>query len=222
MIATRGRWTSMPAAALLAGSILTSTAQAGEFPRTELSVMFGASLLEASRDDGGVIPLFQRIFASNAFIGQPTTRLGGSLVGAVRVGHYLNDRAAFEVGLSVSPSHELRAEASCPDYCLVPIYWPYPFAQRSVAYGYDAAFTYDVIGGGTRPFLSFGAGGVTHAFQDYSEKDFRINVGAGVKLGHGRLRGRLEVIDHVTLDHFLSQRTEHDVQVRGGVAVRIP
>lgn len=221
MIATRGRWISMAAAALLAGSTLTSAAQAGEFPRTELSVMFGASLLEASRDDGGFVPFYRHPLVGELPF-QTSTRLGGSLVGAVRVGHYLNDRAALEVGVSVSPSHELGTDSPCPYYCALPVYWPYPLAQRSVAYGYDAAFTYDVIGGGTRPFLSFGAGGVTHAFQDYSEKDFRINMGAGIKLGHGRLRGRLEVIDHVTLDHFLTQRTEHDVQVRGGIAVRIP
>jgi hypothetical protein len=206
---------------LLLTTLSTAGVRADEFPRTELSVLFGASLLDASRDDLGFALVLQRDFERGLYSSPGRTRLGGSLVGAVRVGRYVNERAAFELGLSLNPSHELSMDAGCP-YCRDLIYWPYPLAQRSVAYGYDAAFTYDVVGGGTRPFLSFGAGGVTYAFQDYSEKDFRINMGAGVKLGHGRLRGRLEVVDHVTLDHFLTQRTEHDVQVRGGVAVRIP
>lgn len=218
------RWRRMASlATVLSACVVTTGAlRADEFPRTELSVLFGASLLDASRGDFLYLPLVQRSNVQDLLPGETRTRLGGSLVGAVRVGHYLGDRAALEVGLSVSPSHELRMDSTCP-YCLFnPVYWPYPLAQRSVAYGYDVAFTYDLAGDGTRPFLSFGAGGVTYAFQDYSEKDLRINIGAGVKLGHGRLRGRLEIVDHVNLDHFLTQRTEHDVQVRGGVAVRIP
>lgn len=91
-----------------------------------------------------------------------------------------------------------------------------------MAIAYDAGFAYDLEGGTVRPFLSFTAGGVSYASSAPTETDFRLSLGAGVKLGGGAVRGRLEVVDSLTPDHFLAGRSEHDVHVRGGLSVRVP
>jgi hypothetical protein len=74
-----------------------------------------------------------------------------------------------------------------------------------------------------RPFLSAGIGAVTYDIPDDTNTDLAFDVGAGVRLGLSEHVGaRLEVLDRIVIDHFLSGRTEHDVHVRAGVTFRLP
>src|SRR5262249_37777956 len=93
--------------------------------------------------------------------------------------------------------------------------------ETVAAYQYAARFSYDVLGGELRPFIGFGLGGVSFAATEETRSDFAFQFGAGVKMYFGkRIGARLEVLDEVVPDHFLTGRAEHDLQILGGLVVR--
>jgi hypothetical protein len=97
----------------------------------------------------------------------------------------------------------------------------YGFGGRSVpAWHYGAGLTYDVLGGDVRPFVALGAGGVSYDGTPGTRTDFVLRFGAGVKVYFGRLGARVDAIDHLVFDNFLTGRDEHDVHVTGGAFVR--
>ncbi|MBI3932109.1 MAG: hypothetical protein HY317_01715 [Acidobacteria bacterium] len=229
------------AVVLLAGAPALHGDEGG---KTEITVFLGVSLQEPSvtrrfpdvlpvREGPGHIPQFEE-----------RTRLGGSFLQGFRVGRTLGDRVTLEVGLSVAPTHERRFESDFPwwPYCpecvvtsdgggtppspppdLVPVPVPGWGDGNVVAYAYDADVTFDLATGAVRPYVLLGAGGVTYdSGLEPNQTDFRLSFGGGLRLGGGAVSGRLEVADALTPDHFLTGETEHDVQVRCGVSVRVP
>jgi hypothetical protein len=70
-----------------------------------------------------------------------------------------------------------------------------------------------------RPVLVFGAGGVSWSGSERTETDFELRFGAGLKILFGKVGARIDVIDHLVLDHFLSGKSEHDIQVTAGLLV---
>jgi len=88
------------------------------------------------------------------------------------------------------------------------------------AWHYGAGATYDVLGGDVRPFLLLGAGGVSYTGAIDGGTDFVLRFGGGLKAWFGRVGLRLDVTDHLVVDHELSGDTEHDVHATAGVAVR--
>lgn len=233
-------------------SMLTSLALAlaapiavagGEGGRTEITLLLGASLQE---------PSMTRRFPDFYYLrGGPTplsgfeerTSLGGSVLQGFKVGRALGDRVVLEAGFSIAPTHERRIESDFPgSHCpecvvaydgttsvatsdghLIPFPVPGLLEERVVAYGYDAGMTFDLATGAVRPYVLLGAGGVTYdASTEPTQTDFRLSLGGGLRLGSGSVRARVEVVDALTPDHFLTGDTEHDVQVRFGVSVRVP
>ena len=51
------------------------------------------------------------------------------------------------------------------------------------------------------------------------EADFELRFGAGLKILFGGLGARVDVVDHLVLDRFLSGKSEHDIQVTAGLLV---
>ena len=47
-----------------------------------------------------------------------------------------------------------------------------------------------------------------------------LRFGAGLKVLFGRVGARVDVVDHLVLDHFASGETEHDVHATLGLLVR--
>jgi hypothetical protein len=95
------------------------------------------------------------------------------------------------------------------------------FGGRSVtAWHYGAGLTYDVLGGDVRPFVIVGAGGVTYDGAPKTETDFVLRFGAGLKVYFGRFGARVDAIDHLVFNNFLTGRDEHDVHITGGALVR--
>jgi len=95
------------------------------------------------------------------------------------------------------------------------------YGGRSVtAWHYGAGLTYDVLGGDVRPFLVLGGGGVSYDGTASAKTDFVLRFGAGLKVYFGRLGARVDVVDHLVFDQFLSGKDEHDVHVTGGALVR--
>ena len=71
-----------------------------------------------------------------------------------------------------------------------------------------------------RPFVIFGAGGVSYSGARESSTDFVLRFGAGLKILFGRVGARVDVVDHLVTDHFLSGDAEHDIHATAGVLVR--
>jgi hypothetical protein len=97
----------------------------------------------------------------------------------------------------------------------------YGFGGRGVtAWHYGAGLTYDILGGDVRPFVAAGAGGVSYAGEPGASTDFTLRFGAGLKVYFGRLGARVDAMDYLVFDNFLTGRTEHDVHVTGGALIR--
>lgn len=95
------------------------------------------------------------------------------------------------------------------------------YGGRSVtAWHYGGNLAYDVLGGDVRPFVLVGAGGVSYDGTSGANTDFALRFGGGVKAYFGRLGARVDAIDYLVFDNFLSGRDEHDVHLTGGAFVR--
>jgi hypothetical protein len=97
----------------------------------------------------------------------------------------------------------------------------YGFGGRSVtAWHYGAGVTYDILGGDVRPFVIVGAGGVTYDGAQNAKTDFVLRFGAGLKAYFGRVGARVDAVDYLVFDNFLTGQDEHDVHITGGAFVR--
>jgi hypothetical protein len=97
----------------------------------------------------------------------------------------------------------------------------YGFGGRSVtAWHYGAGLTYDILGGDVRPFVALGAGGVSYDGTPGARTDFVLRFGAGLKVYFGRLGARVDAVDHLVFNNFLTGQDEHDVHITGGAFVR--
>jgi hypothetical protein len=95
------------------------------------------------------------------------------------------------------------------------------FGGHSVtAWHYGAGLTYDILGKDVRPFVAVGAGGVSYDGAAGANTDFTLRFGAGLKVYFGRLGARVDAMDYVVFDNFLTGKTEHDVHVTGGAFIR--
>ena len=50
----------------------------------------------------------------------------------------------------------------------------------------------------------------------------RTRIASAVKLGVGRVRGRVQVVDQLNTNLLLTERVEQDVQISAGVSVGLP
>jgi hypothetical protein len=214
--------------------------------KNEVVVFGGASILDASREQDRTIglpgwggdrwPDFPDIQV------RTETSLGGSALFGVRYSRYVKGRLAVEADFSVAPTHDLEAggelclEGQCygggrGDRMRGP--WGSgpgmaevrdridDFRSRNVtAWHYGGSLAYDVTGGDVRPFVIFGAGGVSYSGAGDSSTDFALRFGAGLKVLFGRVGARVDVVDHLVTDHFLSGDAEHDIHATAGFLVR--
>jgi len=97
----------------------------------------------------------------------------------------------------------------------------YGFGGHSVtAWHYGAGLTYDILGGDVRPFVALGGGGVSYNGAPGTKTDFALRFGAGLKVYFGRLGARVDAVDYLVFNNFLTGKDEHDVHVTGGAFVR--
>ena len=162
-----------------------------------------------------------------------STSLGNSVVFGARYSRYVKDRLAVEADISVGPSHDLEPdgevclEGRCfggGDFDGFGIRPPEGDLGRGrgqsvTAWQYGGGLAYDITGGDVRPVIVFGAGGASWSGSGRSETDFELRFGAGLKILFGRVGARVDVIDHLVLDHFLSGKSEHDLHVTAGLLV---
>jgi hypothetical protein len=228
-------------AAILLTLALISAARADD-PRTEISILGGASFLEV--DGEGVEAVDLGPFVPPGFRGRGLpalelrrrTSLGSSVLESLVVSRRVARRALVEVELSIAPGHDLRREDSLrcpPEICnilgvreeLTGLFGGgLPArAENVVAYHYGLGVAYELTGGEARPFLFAGLGAVTYDVPGSTESDLAVSVGAGVRLHFGTHWGaRVDVVDRILPDHFLGGDTQHDVHARVGLLLRLP
>jgi hypothetical protein len=216
-------------------------------PRNELVVFGGISLLDASRstqttiDVGSIelpgMPGFGDRFGRGRFVVPPVSvegeiSLGSSALFGARYSRLIKDRLAVEADLTIAPGHELEARGSaCVEgRCVASEPGGGRFmdgrfdvgtGDRNVtAWHYGAGLAYELTGGDVRPLVILGAGAVTWDGARADGTDFVFRFGAGLKILFGRVGARVDVVDHLVLDQFVSGKTEHDVHATAGLLVR--
>ena len=152
----------------------------------------------------------------------------------------MKGRLAIEADLAVAPTHDLQVGgALCLDgRCFggaeggrVRGPWGQgpgradldsdELRTRSLtAWHYGAGLAYDVTGGDVRPVIIFGAGGVSYSGAREGSTDFALRFGAGLKVLFGGVGGRVDVVDHLVTDHWLTGKAEHDIHATAGFLVR--
>jgi hypothetical protein len=161
--------------------------------------------------------------------------LGSSVLFGARYSRLIKDRLALEADLTIAPGHELdvRGGVCAAGYCVgegaggpgrvtgAQGRFDRDFDGPGVtAWHYGAGLAYELTGGDVRPLILLGAGGVTWDGAREAGTDFVFRFGAGLKISFGRVGARVDVVDHLVLDHFASEKTEHDVHVTAGLLVR--
>jgi hypothetical protein len=211
--------------------------------RYEVTLVFGASLLSADGDSAQALP-FDSLQTFEALLPAGTLRrllpsaiethehdhMGASFLQGFQISRRLARRGWIEGEFLIAPAHTRKQSTSfrCPaEICalagLSSLEDALGSEQRVTAYHYGLGFAYELARGEVRPFVSVGAGAVTYDVPRGGGTSFAFEFGAGARLSFSeRIGGRIEVVDRVIPDHFLSGTTEHDVQVRAGAVFRLP
>lgn len=234
----------LPAALALGATTVRADGAAPAPERNEIVVFGGISLLDASRSsqltiqgDGfevqgmrGFGGRFRPPFTVPPISVDGETRIGSSALFGARYSRAIKDRLALEADLTVAPGHELESSGrGCVgDLCFGPesgrggdARLARSFGGRGVtAWHYGAGLAYELTGGDVRPLVILGAGGVTWDGAGRADTDFVLRFGAGLKVLFGRVGARVDVVDHLVLNQFLTDKTEHDVHATAGLLVR--
>jgi hypothetical protein len=210
--------------------------------KNQIVVLGGVSILDASREESFSWPLplpggFPRgpgLPGRGPVDLRTQTSLGNSALLGFRYSRYIKGRLAVEADLEVAPSHDLETggDVCISDRCFGAGGWPeitgvrppdldlrWGARRRVTAWHYGGGLAYDVTDGEVRPVVVFGAGGVSWSESGRTETDFELRFGAGLKILFGNVGARVDVIDHLVLDHFLSGTSEHDIHVTAGLVV---
>jgi hypothetical protein len=162
------------------------------------------------------------------------TSIGSSALFGARYSRYIKERLAVEVDFAIAPTHDLEVRG---DACLdgfgcfgeasqaagrrgrdTAYRLDGDFGGRGVtAWHYGGGLANDLTGSEVRPFLVVGAGGVT--WDGAAETDFVFRFGAGLKVLFGSVGARVDVVDHLVLDHSFTGDNEHDVHATAGLLV---
>jgi hypothetical protein len=189
----------------------------------ELTVFAGVSLGDAETGRLDRLHMLQQRHGRFGPFDTGRAELDGSAEFGVRFGRYVTDTVTVEGDVSIAPSHTLRerVEFGCefPPVCLVP---PAQFeSERVMAWHYGVGVGIDLPGGGgLRPVLLAGLGGVTHDSDSRTATRLAVRLGGALRASVGRIDARLEVLDVLVADHLVTNDAEHDVHVRVGVGVR--
>jgi opacity protein-like surface antigen len=238
---------SAPTVFVLAGVLQAGAAGAATVPppddhRYEVTLVFGASVLGVETEEslrgfpidvpGTLLELLPagtlRQLVPEGIRQQE--RLGGSFLQGFQVARRVGRRGWLETEFLIAPAHTLRRSVSfrCPaQLCalagLGDLGDGLSVEQRVTAYHYGLGFGYELARGDVRPFLSAGVGAVTYDEADGGGTSLALEVGAGARFAiSDHVGGRLEVVDRIVPDHFLTGNTEHDLQVRAGAVFRLP
>jgi hypothetical protein len=207
--------------------------------RSEITVFAGASLGSPSSNNADVslpVPMGRFPDGTPAPLIYPgpatmSLELGGSPEFGLRYDRYFTDIVSVGGDFSIAPSHELstRVRFGCPPdrLCIasdvareLPVLADWNFGMNVVAYHYGGNVGIDLLRGTLRPTIIAGLGAVSYDGPRAGNTAFAFRIGGAFKADAGPVVIRLEGIDVITTDHFVSGQAEHDLHVRVGVGVR--
>lgn len=156
---------------------------------------------------------------------QQKRHLGNGVLIGIKGAYFLNRHIALEGNFGISPNQKLTSETTfeCPPGFVCPaLGFPFTFFERNtVAYVYDGNFIYHFLDQNVRPFLSAGIGGISTDVNSDIFTNFTLNFGGGLKYYFRNLGMRFEISDHVITNHWLTDETEHNLQVQYGLLFRL-
>ena len=208
---------------LLVSLLFCGVLQAQEsVKKSELTVYSGISFLDVEDVNG---PCLECLYILPPFI-ETSTLEGGFIIG-FKFGYYLNENVEVEGNFSIAPNQDFTFESSifCPG---VPCplsqdeFAPVIFIEKNaVSYDYGGNLVYNFNQEKVTPFVTAGIGGLSTDLGDETHNDFVFNFGGGAKFNFKNVGVRFEINDHVIPDHFLTAKTEHDLQVQYGFFFRL-
>lgn len=202
--------------------------------RNELTVLAGVSLTspeESNPVDPRVLQTGGPLTAIFPFVIRTSVALDSSAEFGARYGRYLTDSLSVSADFSIAPAHKLteRLEFGCPDLRLCILALPPPnttllapdeITTRVVAYHYGGNVNFDLLKGNLRPTIIAGLGAVTYDLDTRKETQFALRVGGGLRADTGPFVIRVELVDVIMTDHFVTKDSEHDLHVRVGFGVK--
>ena len=203
----------------------------------ELTVFAGVSLASPDKSQSVDPRILQSGALTTIFPGVARTsvKLDGSAEFGARYGRYLSDALSISADFSIAPAHTLtqRLDFGCPDLrlCILnlpglpppggyTLIAPDEFVTRVVAYHYGGNVNFDLLKGTIRPTVVAGLGAVTYDLETHKETQFAMRVGGGLRADTGRVVIRVELVDVILADHFVTKQAEHDLHVRVGFGVK--
>jgi hypothetical protein len=155
-----------------------------------------------------------------------TTEADNSPVFGVKVAYFFNNRAGIEGIFSIAPNYTVNTSTTieCPpgsDVCPLILLPNFLFERNMVVYQYDANFVYNLFTGDVEPYVTIGVGGMSSDLDNAVQSDFVVNYGGGAKFWFNNLGLRFEVNDHVIPNYFLTDKTEHNIQLHYGFLFKL-
>lgn len=188
-----------------------SVVRAGD---TEITIHSGWSFNSTDLEFG---PCLECLGPFPPFISK--TSVDDSVTLGVKAAYFLNERAGIEGGFSISPGHNVITERTVfcrEDPCPLILLPDFLFERNMVVYQYDGNFLYNLLTGDVQPYITIGVGGVASDLDNDTRNDFAFNYGGGAKFWFKKVALRFEINDHVIPDYFLTEKTEHNLQVQYG------
>jgi hypothetical protein len=183
----------------------------------EITIHSGWSFNNA---DFEIEPCFECLSPLPPFV--TTTSVDGSVSIGIKTAYFLNSRSAIEGGFLVSPNHDVITERRV--FCReqpCPLLPDFLFERNMVVYQYDANFLYNLLTGDVQPFITIGIGGVVSDLDNDVRNNFALNYGGGAKFWFKKIGLRFELNDHLIPDYFLSNKTEHNLQIQYGFVFKL-
>lgn len=146
-----------------------------------------------------------------------TTSVSDSFLIGIKTAYFLNSRSAIEGGFAVAPNHDVNTQNSvfCRDE-VCPLLPDFLFERNMVVYQYEGNFLYNILTGDVQPYITIGVGGVASDLDNDVRNNFAINYGGGAKFWFKKVGVRFELNDHLIPNYFLSNKTEHNLQIQYG------
>lgn len=188
--------------------------------KTEVSIFSGWSFPGIDETNNRCFPCLPPPMVP-AFSVERTQTLDTSVMVGFGVSRYLNDKIAIEGSFEVAPNHELTMTSfiNCPpgEICPLVAFPDFNLQQNVVAYDYGANFVYHFASGQVRPYVTAGIAGISFDTESNTRTDVAWTFAAGAKFLLGKRTGlRFEFNDHLIPNHFVTDKTENDLQIRYG------
>ncbi len=151
-------------------------------------------------------------------------KLDGSFLFGAKLGYYFNKNIEIEVNVGIAPTHNLTKEIDyiCPPgkICILKeaIAMPIILKENIIAYNYDSNFVYN-FNSDRRivPYITMGLGGISYDIDDEIKTMGTINAGIGFKWYFEKVGLRFEFNERAILNHFISDKTEYNMQIKYGI-----